>query len=79
VSFKEARNLFNDHIKSLSESQEDSKQKGMTASDLVELFFLWVEKNRSKDTFEARRIAIASSTFEWAATKPGLPIFLRTR
>ena len=46
VSFKEARSLFNDHIKSLSESQEDSKHKGMSASDLVELFLVWIEKNR---------------------------------
>lgn len=55
VSYKEARNLFNDHIKSLSDSREDSKHKGMTASDLVELFLLWIEKNRSRDTFESRR------------------------
>lgn len=56
VSFKEARNLFNDHIKSLSESREDSKQKGPTASDLVEPFLLWIEKNRSKDAFESSPI-----------------------
>jgi integrase len=55
VSFKEARSLFNDHIKSLSENQEDSKRKGLTASDLVELFLVWIEKNRSKDTYESRR------------------------
>jgi hypothetical protein len=55
VSFKEARSLFNDHIQSLSENQEDSKRKGLTASDLVELFLGWIEKNRSKDTYEARR------------------------
>jgi len=55
VPFKEAKSLFNDHIKSLSESQEDSKRKGLTASDLVELFLAWIEKNRSKDTYESRR------------------------
>jgi hypothetical protein len=55
VSFKEARSLFNDHIKSLSENQEDSKRKGLTASDLVELFLSWIEKNRSKNTYESRR------------------------
>jgi integrase len=55
VTFKEARTLFNGHIKSLSERQEDSKQKGLTASDLVELFLVWIEKNRSKDTYESRR------------------------
>ena len=27
----------------------------MTASDLVELFLAWIEKNRSKDTYESRR------------------------
>ena len=55
VSFKEARSLFNDHIKSLSENQEDSKRKGLTVSDLVERFLAWIEKNRSKDTYESRR------------------------
>lgn len=55
VSFKEARRLFNDHIKSLSESQEDSNRKGLTVSDLVELFLVWIEKNRSKDTYKSRR------------------------
>jgi integrase len=55
VSFTEARSLFNDHIKSLSENQEDSKRKGLTVSDLVELFLAWIEKNRSKDTYESRR------------------------
>ena len=38
VSFKEARSLSNGHIKSLSESQEDSKRKGLTVSELIELF-----------------------------------------
>jgi integrase len=55
VSFTEARSLFNDHVKSLSESQQDSKRKGLTASDLVELFLAWVEKYRSDDTYKSRR------------------------
>jgi hypothetical protein len=54
VSYRDARNLFNEHIKSLSERQEDSKRNGPTASDLVELFLAWIEKNRSEKTYESR-------------------------
>ncbi|MBM4071413.1 MAG: hypothetical protein FJ271_21120 [Planctomycetes bacterium] len=57
VPFSEARNLFNDHVKSLSEGTRDSKTKVRTAGDLMDLFLDWISKNRSKDTYEARTTA----------------------
>jgi integrase len=57
VPFVEARNLFNDHIKSLSDGANDSKAKGRSAGELMDLFLDWINKNRSLDTYETRRTA----------------------
>ena len=57
VPFVEARNLFNDHIKSLSDGVRDSKAKGRSAGELMDLFLDWISKNRSLDTYETRRTA----------------------
>jgi integrase len=57
VPFSEARNLFNDHIKSLSEGTKDSKAKVRSAGELMDLFLDWISKNRSKDTYETRTTA----------------------
>ena len=57
VPFSDARNLFNDHIKSLSEGTKDSKAKVRSAGELMDLFLDWISKNRSKDTYETRTTA----------------------
>ena len=55
VPFSDARNLFNDHIKSLSEGTNDSKSRRRTAGQLMDIFLDWIKRNRSTDTYEARR------------------------
>jgi integrase len=55
VSFAEARSLFTSHLQSLAGGEEDSKRKGLTAGELMDLFLDWVEKNRSRDTYTTRR------------------------
>ena len=54
MPFVEARNLFNDHLKSLSEGAKESKQRSMTAGQLMDLFLEWIGQNRSTDTYEIR-------------------------
>lgn len=49
VPYLEAQSLFNDHIKSLSDGVIDSKAKGRTAGELMDLFLDWISKNRSVD------------------------------
>lgn len=55
VSYKEARSLFSDHLQSLSDSERDSKQKGLTVGELMDLFLAWIEKHRSRATYLSRR------------------------
>jgi len=55
VSYTEARSLFNGHVQSLSDSEKDSKQKALTAGELMDLFLDWIEKNRSRATYLSRR------------------------
>ena len=55
VPFSEARNLFNDRIKSLSEGTNDSKSRRRTAGQLMDIFLDWISRNRSTDTYESRR------------------------
>ena len=55
--FLEARNLFNDHVKSLAERAKDCKERGRTAGQLMDLFLDWISQNRSTDTYETRRTA----------------------
>jgi integrase len=55
VSYTDARNLFNGHIQSLSDAETDSKQKTLTAGQLMDLFLDWIEKNRSRATYLSRR------------------------
>jgi len=57
VPLVEARNLFNDHIKSLSDGLKDSKAKGRSAGELMDLFLDWINKNRSVETYGTRRTA----------------------
>jgi hypothetical protein len=51
--FVEDRNLFNDHIKSLSDGRKYSKAKGRSARELMGLFLDWIGKNRSLATYYA--------------------------
>ena len=57
VAFSEAKDLFNTHVKSLSDGTIDSKTRGRTAGQLMDLFLEWVIQNRSTDTYESRRTA----------------------
>ena len=56
VSYSEARKLFNDHVKILSENEAASHSKGLTAGDLIALFLDWIEKKRSRQTFATRKL-----------------------
>ena len=57
VPFSEAKNRFSSHLRSLSEAPSDSKVKGRSAGQLMDLFLDWISRNRSKDTYETRRTA----------------------
>lgn len=53
VPFVEARNLFNDHIKSLSDGVKWNKAKGRSAGELIHLFLDWIRTNRSLASYYA--------------------------
>lgn len=57
VPFSEAKYLFNAHVKSLSDGTINSKTRGQTAGQLMDIFLDWVSRNRSTDTYESRRTA----------------------
>jgi hypothetical protein len=57
VPFVEARNLFNDHVRSLSYGAKDSNERCRTAGQLMDLFLDWMSRDRSADTYETRRTA----------------------
>jgi site-specific recombinase XerD len=56
VSYRDAKKLFAAHAQSLLEDKMDSKVKGFTAGDLLDLFLEWIRKNRSDATYTTRRI-----------------------
>lgn len=55
VPYSEARKDFNEHLKSIGESVKDSKRKGLTAGELMDLFLDWIERNRSERTYSTRK------------------------
>lgn len=55
VPFTEARQRFNEHLKSIVELEKDSKKKALTAGELMDLFLDWVEKHRSHRTYSTRK------------------------
>lgn len=56
VPYKEARKLFADHVQSLQDEKKDSKGRGFTSGDLMDLFLDWIKKHRSDQTYTTRRI-----------------------
>jgi hypothetical protein len=56
VSYKQARKLFADHVKSLQDEEQDSKGRGFTAGALMNVFLEWVQAHRSKQTATTRTI-----------------------
>jgi site-specific recombinase XerD len=62
VSYKDARQQFRDHLKSLDESAPHRKGRRLTAGDLVELFLEWVQQHRSKQSYATRRIYCSKFT-----------------
>src|SRR5947199_10812616 len=55
VPYKEARNLFRDHVGSLSEGQNNAKGRGLTAGELMDVFLDWVQGHRSDRTYGTRK------------------------
>ena len=54
VPYKEARKLFQNHVGSLSEDQNNSKVRGLTAGELMDVFLDWIEHHRSDRTYATR-------------------------
>src|SRR5262245_34490366 len=55
VPYEEARRLFAAHLNSLAEDGQASKNKALTAGELIDLFLGWIEKHRSQKTYSSRR------------------------
>ena len=56
VPYKEARQLFNDHVMILAEKGPSTNSDVQTVGDLVVVFLEWIEKKRSQQTFTAGRL-----------------------
>ena len=55
VPFPEARRLFNQHVGSVVDAQDDRKGRELTAGDLMDQFLDWIEKHRSDRTYSTRK------------------------
>jgi site-specific recombinase XerD len=56
VPYTEAKKLFAAHTQSLLDEKKDSKEKGFTAGDLIEVFLAWIKKHRSHSSYTSKRI-----------------------
>jgi integrase len=54
VPYKKAKELFAAHLSRLQTEEADSKRRGFTAGDLMDLFLDWVKKHRSDRTYDTR-------------------------
>jgi integrase len=57
VPFKEARSLFNDHVRNLADGAKDSKERRRTAGELMDIFLAWVSENRCSRSYQTRTTA----------------------
>lgn len=56
LPYSEAKKLFADHIKSVTEEASNSKgRKVLSAAELMDLFLDWLQKHRSDPTYKNRR------------------------
>src|SRR5260370_25061555 len=55
VAHKNAKRLFNQHLESLLDAQQDRKSQDLTAGDLMVFFLDWIEKHRSDRTSSTRK------------------------
>jgi integrase len=55
LPYSEARKLFNKHVASVMDAQEDRKVRELSAAELMETFLDWIEKHRSERTYSTRR------------------------
>ncbi len=55
VAFRDAKKLFNQHLESVLDAQQDRKSRELTAGDLMDLFLDWIEKPRSDRTYSTRK------------------------
>jgi integrase len=55
VAFRDAKKLFNQHLESVLDTQQDRKSRERSAGDLMDLFLDWIEKHRSDRTSSTRK------------------------
>jgi hypothetical protein len=55
VPYSEARRLFRHHITSLADTDQNGKQKALTAGAMMDLFLDWVKAHRSDRSYSTRR------------------------
>jgi hypothetical protein len=57
VPFKEARGLFNDHVRNLADGAKDSKERRRTAGERMDLFLARVSEHRGSRGYQTRATA----------------------
>lgn len=55
IAYKDARKLFNQHLESVVDAQQDRKSHELTAGMLMDFFLDWIEKHRSDRTYSTRK------------------------
>lgn len=55
VPFTDAKKLFNQHLESVLDSQQDRKSRELSADDLMDLFLEWIKTHRSDRTYSTRK------------------------
>jgi integrase len=55
VPYADARRQFNSHLASVTDGQDGSKSRDLTAGELMDLFLDWIEKHRSDRTYSTRK------------------------
>jgi integrase len=55
VAHEDAKRLFNQHLESLLDGQQDRKSQDLRAGDVMDFFLDWIERHRSDRTYSTRR------------------------